>query len=549
VKALLSAGTPVDAKEVRGFLGLAIYCASHIPELAILAAPLWELTHEGVKFEWTIRHETALSSIKKALITESLSYFKKSWATELTVDASPVGLAAVLAQVDPEDPKSHDIVTYISRKLTDIESRMAHVEKEGLSVVWACERLYLYLLGKRFTLITDNRAIELIYMNPQSDPPLRIKRWALRLMRFDFNIIHRPGIYNIADYMSRHPMDDPDEIVDDTEEYVSFIAEYATPKAFARDQLIFETNNDLALCTLRKLIAGERQTDPELIELIKPFNRVLDTLTVTSQGLVLKGSRLILPKALQLQAIDIAHGGHQGLTRTKALLRTKVWFPAMDTKVEEIIAACFPCQLEDTSPTQQPILSTPMAEAPMEYTAMDYLGPLPNKKELMVLMDEYSHFPFACMVPTTAAEYTLPKLNELFSMFGIPIELKSDNGPPFNGHQFAEFANYYGFHHRKVAPENAPANGLIEGFMKPLAKVIRTAQVENRDWSEAIQEFLRNYRSTPHPTTGISPSEMMFGKNRTNRLPAIVDDSKSREEYKRIATTNDILSKVSQPYH
>ena len=58
-----------------------------------------------------------------------------------------------------------------------------------------------------------------------------------------------------------------------------------------------------------------------------------------------------------------------------------------------------------------------------------------------------------------------------------------------------------------------------------------------------MQEFLRNYRSTPHPTTGISPSELMFGKNRTNRLPAIVDDSKSREEYKKIATANDKISK------
>jgi hypothetical protein len=88
----------------------------------------------------------------------------------------------------------------------------------------------------------------------------------------------------------------------------------------------------------------------------------------------------------------------------------------------------------------------------------------------MVLMDEYSHFLFVCIVLTTVAEQTLPKLDELFSMMGITREVKSDNG-----HLFSEFSDYYGFHRRKIALENAPANGLVEGFLKPLAKVIRTA--------------------------------------------------------------------------
>lgn len=48
--------------------------------------------------------------------------------------------------------------------------------------------------------------------------------------------------------------------------------------------------------------------------------------------------------------------------------------------VEEVIEVCFPCQLEDSSPTRQPILSTPMAEGPIEHTAMYYLGLLPDGK-------------------------------------------------------------------------------------------------------------------------------------------------------------------------
>lgn len=175
-----------------------MYWATHIPNLAEIAAPLWDLTKESSKpFVWTEVHDKALFSIKEALVTKALSFFKKSWLTEVTVDASPRGFAEVLAQLNPKNKLEKVIITFISRKTSPIEDRYAHVETEGAAVVWACERLYLYLEFKHFTLITDSRAIELIMSNPRSNPPIRIKRWALRMMRFDYTIVHRPGASNL----------------------------------------------------------------------------------------------------------------------------------------------------------------------------------------------------------------------------------------------------------------------------------------------------------------------------------------------------------------
>jgi hypothetical protein len=51
------------------------------------------------------------------------------------------------------------------------------VEKEALGAVLACERFRLYLIGKTFDIITDNKAVELIFKNPSSNPPPRIARW------------------------------------------------------------------------------------------------------------------------------------------------------------------------------------------------------------------------------------------------------------------------------------------------------------------------------------------------------------------------------------
>ena len=531
VKSLLNTPDPVDAKELRGFLGLAVYCSSHIPQLATLASTLWNLTAENVKFEWKAEHSEAMNKIKKALITDSLAFFNRKWLTELTVDASPVGLGGVLAQIDPFNKKVRNIVMFISRKLTEIEGRMSQIEKEGLGVVWACERLYLYLIGTKFTIITDNRAIELIYNNPKSNPPLRIRRWALRLMAFDYVIIHRPGEFNIADFLSRHPIDEPDN--DNTECYINFICDYAIPLAMSRATIVRETNLDPALVVLRNLIAGNSVKDTTEAELIIGFKSVIPELTITHDGIVLRDDKLVLPVGLYGQALAIAHLGHQGMTRTKALMRTKLWFPNMDKLVEDLTKGCFPCQLVDSGPTQQPIKSSPYPEEPGTYLDMDYFGPLPNGNELMVAICEYSHYPWVVEVKSTAAEYAMPKLDELFSEFGVPIEIKTDNGPPYNGHLWAEFANYFGFHHRKVAAEHAPANGCVEAFMKPLRKCIQTAITERKDWHQTLVEFLRSYRSTPHPTTGLPPSTLMFGSNRTNLLPTIIKESKSREEYKK----------------
>ena len=104
------------------------------------------------------------------------------------------------------------------------------MEKEALAVVWACEKLHLYLYGRRFILFTDNRAIQLVFSNPKSNPPLRIKRWALRLMSYDYEIRHKPGIDNIADYLSRHPLDSITNDFEEVESYISFVAEQATMK-------------------------------------------------------------------------------------------------------------------------------------------------------------------------------------------------------------------------------------------------------------------------------------------------------------------------------
>ena len=136
---------------------------------------------------------------------------------------------------------------------------------------------------------------------------------------------------------------------------------------------------------------------------------------------------------------------------------------------------------------------TPLPNAHKKTLAMDFLGPRPSGEYLMVVIDEYSRFPEVETVTSTSARSTIPKLDAIFVRQGIPDVLKSDNGPPFNGMEFKNFAEHLGFHHRKITPLWPRANGEVERFMKTLEKCVRTATVRHKNWKQGLHKFLLQY--------------------------------------------------------
>ena len=99
VEAIVKARNPENSGEVRSFLGLVNFCARFLPNLATEAEPLRELTRSGNKWFWDKRRQKSFDRVKELMASaQTMAYFNKELETRIQVDASPVGLGAILTQ-------------------------------------------------------------------------------------------------------------------------------------------------------------------------------------------------------------------------------------------------------------------------------------------------------------------------------------------------------------------------------------------------------------------------------------------------------------------
>ena len=275
-----------------------------------------------------------------------------------------------------------------------------------------------------------------------------------------------PGRWNAADWMSRHP-DVPDKDTDeghqpnDDDVHVDFVVNNAVPKTMTLEEIREATNADH---TLQQEIQHIELNDwyKSTESSIKPYFQVKDEMTVLPEGILLRGTRIIIPDSLQQRTIQLAHDGHQGATKCQSLLCEKVWFPAIDRKAETIISQCIYCAANTPQNNREPLKMSELPKSKWTNLAADFYAPLPTGEMLLVVMDEYSRFPAIEIVHSTSANTTIAALDRILSFYSIPDVVKTDNGPPYNSEQFTKYAEYMDFRHRKITPMRPKYNAECE---------------------------------------------------------------------------------------
>ena len=147
-------------------------------------------------------------------------------------------------------------------------------------------------------------------------------------------------------------------------------------------------------------------------------------------------------------------------------------------------------------------------------------------------MDAYSKWPEVFNMKSTTSTSCIRVLRSLFSRFGIPLKLVSDNGPQFVSEEFGNFLSDYQISHSKSAPYHPATNGEAERFVQTWKQYLKISNPSVSELETALHSFLLTYRTSRHATTNATPSELMFKRQIRNVISLVQPSLSAVSDYR-----------------
>ncbi|KII71554.1 Transposon Ty3-I Gag-Pol polyprotein [Thelohanellus kitauei] len=325
------------------------------------------------------------------------------------------------------------------------------------------------------------------------------------------------------------------------EKITGIIKRISVETVFTQNILKINTENNKTLANVKKYINIGWPAKNKLPENLLPFYDKRNSLSV-EENIVSYNDRMIIPDNLQRAALSILHRGHPGIVAMKSISKRYLWWPGINMDCERIVKSCLSCQENRPKEIETCIYPWTVPVDPWYRIHIDYTGPIDGLLWLVVVD---SHSKWVEVVPTLhATSATLIKsLNIIFSKFGLPYQIVSDNGPQFISEKFKTFCRSNGIKYITSTPYHSRTNGLAKRTIRTIKdKYLRSKNIT--DISERLCQVLFSYRNTIHSATQRTPSEIIFGYKIRNVLdnikPSITNNRNQstlkQEKYKNLHT-------------
>ena len=297
------------------------------------------------------------------------------------------------------------------------------------------------------------------------------------------------------------------------------------------------TDKDVNLSKVKEYIRNgiPSKLEPEL----SSFNNIINELSVL-KGCIMYRNRVYIPESIRKRVLQQLHLGHPGVSGTKSIARSILYFPGMDKYIENLVMGCSICQANQSKPAQNNTVQWPPASRKWGRIHIDHL--FFEGSTLLIVVDSYSKYIECVIVASTSGACTVDALREIFSRNGIPDVCVSDNASSYTCFEFKKFCADNFILHMTPAPYCPFSNGLAEKSVfsvKNLLKKNNQGSLRNR-----LSSALLYYRSTPHSVTKIAPSvalndrKLITLRDRVNPNFCTPDPLKCEGEQRKIKSFN-----------
>ena len=579
IKGLLNTRIPETADEVCKFVKAAEYYRKFIPNFSQIAQSLQKFIpttrtqrkkNQKIKIFLSDEEIQSLNTLKEFLTTDLVLRIPNNRLPfKLQTDASDEGIGAVLLQPYPEGDRP---VAYISKKFTLAQRRWSPMEQECYAFIHALDKWHNYLSGIKFTWETDHKA--LMQLNKKAQINKRCERWRLKILEYDFNVKHIPGLQNsMPDYLSRSPVDeaeeDPDEIpfimsqgtqteFDNESEHHLMVnviqtravklRELNETKPQNRNQTTSDTLNEENRILLNRnqttsdTLNEENRIIPFTIEDLTHAQRqdkyaqnILNNIGTNKKyymenNLLMRRLHPPVPyvpageirkSILKIYHDTAANGAHFGRNKTLHKIRTRYFWPTMYKDIDNHVKSCILCAQHNPRRQKTPGKLRPIQppEGVWQLVAMDFHGPInpPSQRGnryILSLTDILSKFMVTKAVRDNSAQTVVRFLKEdIISKFGTPHCILTDNGTHFTSSLTNALLKEIGATHLYSTPYHPETNGQIERFNSTMdAKIATLTNAQKTNWDEQLAFVTFNYNTSIHSSTKQIPFEMMYGR-------------------------------------
>ncbi|KAJ9540003.1 hypothetical protein OSB04_026509 [Centaurea solstitialis] len=517
IRSIIDWQVPKNVTELRGFLGLSGYYRKFVKGYGIIASPLTDLLKRN-QFAWTEAAQSAFEELKKVLSSApvlKLPDFSSEFVVE--TDASGTGVGAVLMQ--NEQP-----IAYYSQVLGTRARQKSAYEKELMAIVFAVKKWRPYLLGKHFTVRSDQQSLKFLLEQRVVEP--EYQNWMCKLMGYNFSIVYKQGSANkAADALSR-------------KRESAELSSLSIPQWMQWEGFKEELKQDEFLMKIKTDLAANEEAH-------KGF-RVFQDLLYYKERLVLpKNSTWIQRLFDEFHATPV--GGHTGEGRTYQRMATELFWVGMRKDISNMVRECEICQRNKVMSGSPAGLLQPLSLPNTVWSdiTMDFIEGLPKSSgwnSILVVVDRLSKFAHFIPLkhPFTAQTVAEVFVKEIVRLHGIPESIITDRDKVFQSLFWKELFKLQGTKLKFSTAYHPQTDGQSEVVNRGLEQYLR-CWVSDRpqQWSKWLPWAELSYNTAHHSAINGSPFKVLYGREppplvryrkETTMVQAVEAELESRDE-------------------